>query len=305
MRLVFMGSAELACPALEALATLPGHEIAAVITQPDRPKGRKLKPAAPPVKVVAKKLGLPVYQPAKIRDPQAIELLRGAAAELIIVVAYGQILPKTVLEIPRNGCINVHASLLPRWRGAAPIQYALLYGDRHSGVTTMFMTERMDAGDIILQQSEPIRADDTAAALQERLAALGAQLLVKTVQLIAEGGAPRIPQDESLATYAKKLTKEHGRINWNKSAVEIERQIRAFDPWPSAYTFWGDVMLKLWRAEVVAETGGQPGEVLSGGVIACGQGGLRIVEIQPAGGKRMRLDDFLRGHAFTPGIVLR
>ena len=229
MRIVFMGTAELACPCLEAIARLPEHEVVAVVTQPDRPKGRDLQPAPPPVKLVAQRLNLPVQQPEKIREPSAIDALRAARPELIVIVAYGQILPKAVLDVPLKGCINVHASLLPRWRGAAPIQYAILHGDRETGVTTMFINERMDAGDIILQRAEPIRPDDTAATLHDRLAQLGALLIVETIQLPEW---PRRPQDESLVTFAKKLTKDDGRVDWNRSAVEIERQVRAFNPWP-------------------------------------------------------------------------
>jgi methionyl-tRNA formyltransferase len=304
MRIVFLGSGELACPALEAVAKLPGHELVAVITQPDRPKGRQLKPAAPPVKHAAQRLRLPVHQPVKIRDDSAIQLLREVRPDLLIVVAYGQILPKAILDIPALGCVNVHASLLPRWRGAAPVQYAILHGDRETGVTTMFINEQMDAGDIILQRPVPIRSDDTSAALQARLARLGAELLVETVGLIASGRAPRTKQDESRATYAKKLTKEAGHINWKQPAEQIERQIRAFDPWPGAYTFLGETMLKLCRAEVVANVAGKPGEVLADLVVAAGTGGLKILELQPAGRKPMSADAFLRGHRLEPGTVL-
>ena len=296
MRIVFMGTAELACPCLEAVAKLPQHEVAAVVTQPDRPKGRDLRPASSPVKVVAQRLDLPIHQPEKIREPAAVDSLRAANPDLIIIVAYGQILPKAVLEIPPLGCVNVHASLLPRWRGAAPIQYAILHGDRVTGVTTMYINERMDAGDIILQRAEPIGPDDTSATLHDRLAGLGAGLLVETIELIAHGSAPRRPQDETAATYAKKLTKEDGRVDWTKSATEIERQIRAFDPWPGAYTSLGETMIKLWKAEVVETGDGAPGTVLAAGIVGTGTGGLRLLEVQPAGGKRMDFDAFLRGH---------
>ena len=190
MRIAFLGTAELAVPCFEAVAKLPGHEVVAVVTQPDRPKGRDLKPAPPPVKVAAERLGFPVQQPLKIREPNAIEAMKATQPDLVIVVAYGQILPKSVLEIPRFGCVNVHTSLLPRWRGAAPIQYAILHGDRETGVTTMYMDEHMDTGDIILQRSELIRPDDTSATLHDRLAKLGAGLLVETVAQIA-GARPR------------------------------------------------------------------------------------------------------------------
>lgn len=304
MRIVFMGTAELACPCLEALATLPGHELIGVITQPDRPKGRDLKLAPPPVKVVAERLKLPVHQPVTIKEAAAVEALRSLKPDLIVIVAYGQILPKAVLEIPRYGCVNVHASLLPRWRGAAPIQYAILHGDRETGVTTMFINERMDAGDIILQRPEPIRPGDTSATLQGRLATLGAELLVETVEFIAAGRAPRNKQDETQATYAKKICKEDGRIDWTQPAAHIERQVRAFDPWPGTYTSWGDTLLRIWKAEVVAGPVGKPGELLPGHVVAAGEGGLKIVEVQPAGGKRMSFEAFLHGHALPVGTVL-
>jgi methionyl-tRNA formyltransferase len=304
MRIVFMGTAELAVPCFEAVAKMPGHEVVAVVTQPDRPKGRDLKPSPPPVKVAAERLGLPIQQPLKIREPGAIEALRAKQPDLIIVVAYGQILPKSLLEIPRFGCVNVHASLLPRWRGAAPIQYAILNGDRETGVTTMYVDEHMDTGDIILQRSELIRADDTSATLHDRLARFGAELLVETVAQIAEGKAPRSKQNETSATYAKKIAKEDGRIDWTRSAVEIERQVRAFNPWPSAYTQLGDLLLKIWKAEVVESVTGNPGEVLPDFVVVTGHGGLRILELQPANSKRMTVDAFLRGHPVKPGTVM-
>ncbi|HVM62158.1 MAG TPA: methionyl-tRNA formyltransferase [Verrucomicrobiae bacterium] len=304
MRTVFMGTAELAAPCLEAVAKMPGHEVVAVVTQPDRPKGRDLRPAPPPVKVVAGRLGIPVQQPLKIREPAAIEVLRAARPDLIIVVAYGQILPKSVLEIPRFGCVNVHTSLLPRWRGAAPIQYAILHEDRETGVTTMYMDEHMDTGDIILQRAQLIHADDTSATLHDRLAKLGAELLAETVALIAEGKAPRTKQDETKATYAKKITKEDGRIDWTRPAVEIERRIRAFNPWPSAYTQLGGLMLKIWKAEVVEGASGNPGEVLTNFVVATGHDGLCILELQPANGKRMNAEAFLRGHPTEPGFMM-
>ena len=304
MRIVFMGTAELASPCLEAVAKVPGYGVVAVVTQPDRPKGRDLKPTPPPVKVTAERLGLPVQQPPKIREPTAIDSLRAVQPDLIIVVAYGQILPKSVLEIPRLGCINVHTSLLPRWRGAAPIQYTILHGDRETGVTTMYMDEHMDTGDIILQRAQLIHDDDTSATLHDRLAKLGADLLVETVGLIAEGKAPRAKQDETRATYAKKITKDDGRIDWTRSAVEIERQVRAFNPWPGTHTRLGDLLLKVWKIEVVEGVSGNPGELLSGFIVATSQGGVRIRELQPANSKRMPVDAFLRGHEVKVGSIL-
>jgi methionyl-tRNA formyltransferase len=282
MRIVFMGTAELACPCLEAVA----GQTVAVVTQPDRPKGRSLELTPPAVKVAAGKLDLPVIQPAKIRE--AVDQIRAYRPDLIVVVAYGQILPKSILEIPARGCINVHTSLLPRWRGASPIQHAILHGDRQTGVTTMFINEQMDAGDIILQRAEPIRPDDTAGTLHDRLAALGAGLLVETLA----GDFPRHPQDESQVTYARKLTKDDGRIDLTKSAVEIERQVRAFNPWPGSFLQRGAAMLKVWRVEVVTGATGDD-------IIQTGNGALRLLEVQPAGGKRMSFEAFARGRRST------
>ena len=304
MRIIFMGTAELAVPCLKAVAKMPGHEVVTVVTQPDRPKGRDLKPTPPPVKVAAERLGLLVQQPPKIREPAIIDSLRSLQPDLVIVVAYGQILPKSVLEIPRLGCINVHTSLLPRWRGAAPIQYAILQGDHETGVTTMYMDEHMDTGDIILQRAQMIHADDTSATLHDRLAKLGADLLVETVELIAGGKAPRTKQDETRVTHAKKITKEDGRINWTHSAIEIERQVRAFNPWPGTHTRLGDLLLKVWKVEVVEGVSGNPGELLADFVVATSQGGLRIRELQPANSKRMPIDAFLRGHEVKVGSML-
>lgn len=267
MRILFMGTAELAAPCLEAIAGQVVH----VISQPDRPKGRSLQLAPPPVKVTAGKLGVPVSQPAKIRE--AVDEIRALRPDLIVVVAYGQILPQAILDIPAHGCINVHTSLLPRWRGASPIQSAILAGDCETGVTTMYMDAQMDHGDIILQRREPIRPDDTSATLHDRLAQLGAALLAETVQLHER---PRHRQDETQATYARKFTKEDGRIDWTKPAVEIERQVRAFNPWPGAFTDQDGTVLKVWKVARV-------------------DGAIQMLEVQPAGGKRMSYEAYRRG----------
>jgi methionyl-tRNA formyltransferase len=299
MRIVFMGTAELACPCLEALARLPSHEVVAVVTRLDKPKGRDLKLSPPPVKVTAVKLGLPVLQPVKVRE--SVEEIRALQPDLIVVVAYGQILPRAVLDLPPRGCINVHASLLPRWRGAAPIQHAILAGDAETGVTTMFLNEKMDEGDIILQRAEPIRADDTSGVLHDRLAKIGAELLVETVMLETP---PHRSQDHSQATYARKLAKEDGRVDWTKPAVEIERMVRAFNPWPGAHTFAGDLLLKVLCSGFVPDVQAPPGTVLPGFVVATGEGGLRILELQPSGKRRMSAAEFLRGRNLEAGAVL-
>jgi methionyl-tRNA formyltransferase len=306
MRIVFMGTAELACPVLESVAKRSSHEVVAVVTQPDRPKGRDLAVAPPPVKVAAMEWGLPVVQPAKIRETDAVRSICEMRPDLIVVVAYGQILPRSVLEIPALGCMNVHTSLLPRWRGAAPIQYAILTGDAETGVTTMYMNEKMDEGDIILQRVEKIRDDDTSATLHDRLALAGAELAVETVKLLGEGRAPRVRQDESRVTYAHKISKEQGRIDWGRSAAEIERQVRAFNPWPSAYFFAGDLMVKVWKAKTGAgAVTASAGSLTGDRSIVTGRGVLCPVEVQPAGKKRMGWEDFLRGHQLPVGTVLR
>lgn len=284
MRILFIGTAELACPCLETVHHLTGHELIGVITQPDKPKGRSLQLSPPPVKVTAGKLGLPIAQPAKIRD--AIETIRAQQPDVIIVVAYGQILPAALLAIPPCGCINVHTSLLPRWRGASPIQSALLAGDSETGVTTMFMDEQLDHGDIILQRREPIRPDDTGATLHDRLAKLGAELLAETLTLSVW---PRRQQDETQVTRARKFTKTDGRIDWTKSAGEIDRQVRAFNPWPGAFTERDGTLLKIWQVELVlaGATGSD--------IVNTGAGALRLLEVQPAGGKRMSFAAYARG----------
>ncbi|MCX7916170.1 MAG: methionyl-tRNA formyltransferase, partial [Verrucomicrobiae bacterium] len=252
---MFLGTSELAVPCLRVVQ----QHVVGVVTQPDRPAGRHLQLTPPAVKFAAQSVGLPVVQPEKIREWAALEIIRQWRPDLIVVVAYGQILPAELLSLPPLGCVNVHASLLPRWRGAAPIQYAIWHGDTETGVTTMYLNERMDAGDIILQRATPILPDDTAATLHDRLAILGAELLRETVGLIEAGKAPRIPQDEARATYARKISKEQGRAEWTRPACELERQIRAFDPWPGVFTQWGDRLLKLWRARVRAGRSAAPG----------------------------------------------
>ena len=288
MHILFIGTAELACPCLEAAHRLAGHEIIGVITQPDKPKGRSLQLSPPPVKVTAEKLGLPVSQPVKIRE--AVEAIRAQQPDLIVVVAYGQILPKALLEIPVRGCINVHTSLLPRWRGASPIQSAILAGDAETGVTTMFMDEQLDHGDIILQRRTPIRPDDTGATLHDRLATLGAELLAETLTLT---DWPHRQQDETQVTHARKFAKEDGRIDWTKSAVEIDRQIRAFNPWPGAFTDRDGTLLKIWKVELVSST------TTGADIVTTGTGALRLLEVQPAGGKRMSFAAFARGRKLS------
>lgn len=285
-----MGTAELACQCLEAVA----GQVVQVVTQPDRPKGRRLELMPPPVKVTAQRLGLPVAQPVKIRE--YVDQIKTLRPDVIVVVAYGQILPEAILEIPERGCINVHASLLPRWRGASPIQSAILAGDTETGITTMFMDAQLDHGDIILQRREAIRADDTSAKLHDRLAQVGGEVLKETLALPVW---PRQVQDETRVTLARKFTKEDGRIDWSRSAEEIDRQVRAFNPWPGAFTTHEGNLLKIWELKPV-EGAGEPG-TLCDGVVGTGRNGVRLVELQPANGRRMSFEAYQCGRPLPNG----
>lgn len=306
MRVVFLGTGEIGVPSLKALAEQ--HEVVAVFTQPDRPAGRDLKLRASPIKTVADALGLPVFQPEKIRTPEAVAELAAFQADVIVVVAYGQILPRRILELPRLGCLNVHASLLPRHRGASPIHAAILAGDAESGVTIMQMDEGLDTGAMLRIVRTPISALDTAGSLHDRLAELAPEGLLQVMADLERGVAIPESQDETLATYAPKLTRQDGHIDWTVSAVEIDLRIRGMTPWPGAFTLLPDGrMLKIHRA-TLADTMGQPGEVMatSGGrmVVAAGAGGIGLEVVQVAGGKRLAAADFLRGHAVAPGMRL-
>lgn len=304
MKMIFMGTSSFARPSLQALVDA-GHEVAAVVTQPDKPQGRGQKLAPPPVKELARSLGLPVLQPTKIREEGAIQALRALEPELAVVVAYGQLLPKAVLELPARGCMNLHGSLLPQYRGAAPIAWAILKGEKETGVTTMLIAEAMDSGPVLLQESTPIREEDTAGSLHDRLAEIGARLLVKTV---AEFGGGRLlprPQDHEKATYAPKLQKSDGLIDWGRSCRQIYNQIRGLDPWPGAYTCLKGEVLKIWSARPVEEArGGEAGEVLSeddlGILVQAGEGALLVRELQPENRRRMRTKEYLAGHPLPP-----
>jgi methionyl-tRNA formyltransferase len=321
MKIVFMGTAELSCASLEALVHDRQLQIAAVVTQPDRPKGRELRPQPSPVKRLAQKLDLPVLQPGRARDEAFIGELRGLAPDLIVVVAYGQILPPAILDLPRHGCLNVHTSLLPKYRGAAPIQWAMANGDAETGVTLMKMDAGLDTGPIVAQRRAPIQATDDSATLHDRLARLGAELLLATLPGYVAGKIQPRPQPAEGVSHAPKIKKEDGRIDWALPAHTIANRLRAFTPWPGAYTGWspsfslsrsGDTLkrelqphlLKIWKAQVV-ENSGTPGEILSadksGILVACGQGALRILELQLEGGRRMRAAEFLAGHPLKPG----
>ncbi len=319
MRIIFMGTPDFAVATLEALYDA-GFEVIAAVSQPDKPKGRHGVLSPTPVKEKALELGIPVLQPEKARDESFINKIRELAPDLIVVTAYGQILKKELLEIPEYGCINVHASLLPRWRGAAPIQWAIIDGDSLTGVTTMYMDEGLDTGDMLLKKEVPIDEKETGGSLFEKLAKAGGELIVETVRKLESGELTRQKQDESLMTYASMLDKHMGRINWKRGADEIERLIRGLDPWPGAYSFWDKKMLKLWDADVLYENdeafssisveseSAEPGTVViadqKGFVIKTGRGFLKINELQPEGKKRMKAEDFLRGNRITEGAVL-
>lgn len=296
MRLLFMGTPEFAVPCLARLIA-DGYEIAGVFTQPDKPKGRGHKLAPPPVKELALQHNLPVYQPEKLRDGQALEIFRSLKPDLAVVVAYGRILPKELLEVPALGCVNVHGSLLPKYRGAAPIQWSVLNGDAVGGITTMYMAEGLDSGDMILQEETPIGENETAGELYERLSQIGASLLSETVKQILSGNAPRIPQEESQATLAPMLEKPMGQLDFSKPAFAVHKWICGMNPWPAAFTSLDGMTVKVYRSRI-AQGEGEPGTVLPGKglTVACGQGAVELLEIQAQGGKRMAAADYLRGH---------
>ena len=305
MRIVFMGTPDFAVPSLQALIGA-GHDVCAVYTQPDKPQGRKQILTAPPVKTLALEHDIPVFQPNTLKNEDEQARLREIAPEVIIVVAYGKLLPKAVLDIPPHGCINVHGSLLPRWRGAAPIQWAVIAGDEMAGVTTMQMAEGLDTGDMLLTYETKVGEKETAGELFDRLAQSGAELLTQTLVKLDEI-TPR-PQDEAQSCYAHMLDKQMAVIDWSKSAHEIDCLIRGLNPWPIALTTLSGERLKVFAAEK-ANGNGEPGTVLEadpkkGLTVACGEGALRLTEIQLVGGKRMKATDFLRGHAIEVGTKL-
>lgn len=305
MRIVFMGTPDFAVPSLQALIDA-GHDVCAVYTQPDKPQGRKQILTAPPVKTLALEHDIPVFQPNTLKNEDEQARLRELAPEVIIVVAYGKLLPKAVLDIPPHGCINVHGSLLPRWRGAAPIQWAVIAGDEMAGVTTMQMAEGLDTGDMLLTYETKVGEKETAGELFDRLAQSGAELLTQTLVKLNDI-TPR-PQDDAQSCYAHMLDKQMAVIDWSKSAHEIDCLIRGLNPWPIALTSLAGERLKVFAAEKVAGNG-EPGTVLEadpkkGLTVACGEGALKLIEIQLVGGKRMKATDFLRGHVIEVGTKL-
>lgn len=307
LRIVFMGTPEFALPTFQGLLEA-GVNLCGVFTQPDRPRGRGKVLAPPPVKELALKFKLPVFQPEKLRDPEAVEQLRILKPDLIVVVAYGQILPKSVLEIPRYGCINVHASLLPRYRGAAPINKAIVDGEQVAGVTTMLMDVGLDTGDMLIKRATEIGDEETAGELHNRLALLGREAMEETLRRLCDGTLRPEPQDDAESSYAPMMKKEDGRIDWNRSATVIHNLVRGLTPWPGAFTLWDGQMLKLGRTLAEEGPAAEPGTVLSadadGVCIACGEGVLRVRELQLAGKKKLPASDFLRGASLSAGARL-
>src|SRR5262245_11903889 len=310
LRLVFMGTPEFAVPSLQTL--IDGKDfVVGVITQPDQPSGRGMVLHAPPIKILTTSHSIPIFQPARLRDPAVLVQLQSWQPDLIIVVAYGKMLPQTVLTLPPYGCINVHASLLPKYRGAAPIQWAIACGERETGVTIMYISERMDAGDILLQKTMPIASDDTGGTLHDKLAGLGADALREALQLLKAGQLVARPQNEAAATYATLIQKEEGRIDWRQDVATIERRVRAFNPWPSAYTTVHGRLLKIfaaYRESSLPHPTPPPGTVAEvtpvSLVIAAGDGYLALSEVQLEGKKRLPIAEFLKGYHLAPGLIL-
>jgi len=309
MKVIFMGTPDFAVPTLQKL--IDKHHVVAVFTQPDKPRGRGQKVQFTPVKEVAIKYNIPVYQPERLKNNQeVINIIKGFNPDVIVVVAYGQILPKDVLTLPKYGCINVHASLLPQLRGAAPINWAIINGFKKTGITTMLMDEGLDTGDMLLKREIDIREDETAGELHDRLMELGADLLLETLEKIEKGEISPEKQDDSLASYAPMLNKEMGHINWSQENEKIYNLIRGLLPWPGAYTFYDNNMIKIWKVKIgnnnMCE---QPGMILNvskdGIEVACQKGTLIITELQEVGGKRMSVEAYLNGHKLEKGKLLK
>lgn len=308
MRIVFMGTPDFSVPALDALVEA-GHEVAAVVTQPDRQKGRGKAVQMTPVKERALELGIPVHQPEKVREEGFVALLGGLAPDVIVVVAFGQILPKAILDLPPYGCVNIHASLLPKYRGAAPIQWAIIDGEDKTGITTMLMDVGLDTGDMLEQAVVPIDGKETGGSLHDKLSRVGGSLIVSTLGKLEAGQAVRTPQPEEGGCYAKMLTKSLGEIRWDMDAASIERLVRGLNPWPSAYTYWNGKMVKIWEADVASgERRGGCGQVVGvskdGIKVQAGDGVLHIRSLQLEGKKRMEASAFLRGYEMKDGMFL-
>ena len=306
MKIIFMGTPDFAAASLEALIA-SRHEIQAVVTQPDKPKGRKGELTPSPVKVVAEEKGIKVYQPLKVRDEEFVKTLRAYNPDVIVVVAFGQIIPLSILKMPKYGCVNIHGSLLPKYRGAAPIQWAVLDGEKETGITTILMDEGIDTGDILLKKTIKIDTDETSGSLFDKLMALGAETILETLDELEKGNLTPTKQGESPTAYAKMLTKAMGLIVFTKPAKELDCFVRGMDPWPSAYTLLSGKTLKLWKVRAV-EGSGKAGSVIDIGkesfTIACGEGAIEVLEVQLEGKKRMSAGDFLKGSTLNIGQEL-
>ena len=308
MKIVFMGTPEFAVGALESLIEA-GHEVKLVVTQPDKPKGRGKELSESPVKVCAKAHNIPTFQPVKIREPESVEYLKTIDADVFIVAAFGQILTADILNMPKYGCINIHASLLPMYRGAAPIQWVILNGEQKAGVTIMQMDEGLDTGDMLLSGVISLAADETGDSLHDKLSALGAKLIVDALEKLEAGELHAIPQPKGPLFYAKMLKKEMGNLDYSKDAITLERWVRGLYSWPGAYTFYNGRMLKIQKAEIAEETSGSTedsyGKILEVSkdsvTVQCGKGSLRILEVKPQGKKEMSVHDFLLGNKVTAG----
>ena len=306
MKILFMGTPDFAAGSLKSLIAA-GYEISAVVTQPDRPKGRSGKPVFSPVKEVALQAGIPVLQPERIKRPEETARLLEYPADIYVIAAFGQILSKEILEQPRLGCINVHASLLPRYRGASPIQRVILDGEKSTGITIMQMNEGLDTGDILYTKTIDLAPDETFETLHDRLMVLGGEALTEALPLIEAGKLTPVKQDDSLSCYAPLIKKEDGLIDWKRSSDEIYSQIRAFNPWPGAFTYSSGRMLKIWEAQPVSGSG-RPGEILGTDkdsfTVACGSGAMKILSLQPEGKKRMETSAYLLGNKTESGMCL-
>ena len=310
LKVLFMGTPDFAVPTLEALCN-SDYEVIGVVTQPDKPKGRGKSVQMTPVKECALKYDIPVFQPVRIRDEENVDKLAELDIDFMVVVAFGQILPKCILDMPKYGCINVHSSLLPTYRGAAPIQWTIINGESKTGITTMFMDEGIDTGDILLQEETPIHDDETGGSLHDRLADMGAKLLIKTLDGVKEGSIERIKQDESKSNYVGMLNKNMGKMDFTKSAIELERLVRGLNPWPSAYTSLNGKMFKIWEAKAIEEDNNyqdtENGTIViinkTSIVVKTSKGLLELFEVQLEGKKRMFVEDFLRGYQVKVGDV--
>ncbi len=309
MRIIFMGTPDFSVPTLEALVASE-HEVAAVVTQPDKPKGRGKEIHMSPVKECALKHNIPVYQPVRARDEAFVEEMRTLKPDAMVVIAFGQILPKSLLDLPKYGCVNIHASLLPKYRGAAPIQWAVINGDEETGITTMMMDVEMDTGDMLEKTVVKLNPDETGGSLFDRLSLLGGDLILSTLSKLEKGEITPQPQDHAQATYVKKISKSMGDIDWTMDAVSIERLVRGLNPWPSAFTRWNGKMLKIWEAKVLPdlETKAPCGSVISasdeGLKIQTGNGVLCVTSLQLEGKKRMDTAAFLRGYQVESGFIM-